>query len=104
MGYLKNTEKYKDFNHYHEMTDKHEMVDFGDGQFIANINAIPLLKALNDLGLRTRTHHVDNNGGFFSILVDTHVEFSFQQVKESHRRRYDGKSELLIQWTHVVKE
>lgn len=94
----KGTDKYKHFNHYHELTDHHELVDFGDGEFIANTAAIPLLKALNELGLKTRTHHVDDDGGFFSILINPNVEFSLQQINERDRRKYDGKSELLIQW------
>lgn len=94
------TEKYKHFNHYHELTDQHQIVDFGDGEFIANIAAIPLLKALNELGLKTRTHHVDDDGGFFSILIDKDKDmiFSLNHINETHRRKYDGETELLIQW------
>lgn len=102
MNEPKHTEKYKHFNHHHELTDEHQMVDFGDGEFIANKAAIPLLKALNDLELRTRTHHVDDNGGFFSILIDEDkdLSFSFQHVNErdSNRTKYNGMSELLIHW------
>lgn len=94
------TEKYKHFNHYHELTDQHQIVDFGDGEFIANVAAIPLLKALNELGLKTRTHHVDDDGGFFSILIDKVKDmiFSLNHINEAHRRKYDGETELLIQW------
>lgn len=92
------TDKYKHFNHYHELTDEHQIVDFGDGEFIANVAAIPLLKALNELGLRTRTHHVDDDGGFFSILLNPNVEFRLQNINETDRRKYDGMSELLVQW------
>lgn len=98
------TDQYKHFNHYHELTDQHELVDFGDGEFIANIAAIPLLKALNELGLRTRTHHVDEDGGFFSILLDSHVLFRFQHINEMDRRTYDGMKELLIEWHHPKEE
>jgi len=98
MKNLKSTDKYKHFNHYHELTDGHQMVDFGDGEFVANKAAIPLLKALNELGLRTRTHHVGDEGGFFSILFDPHMTFSMQHVNETDRRKYDGMTELLIQW------
>lgn len=95
------TEKYKHFNHYHEMTDEHEMVDFGDGEFIANKKAIPLLKALNDLGLRTRTHHVDENGGFVSILLRSGISFVVKEVNEQDRDKYDGEFELLIDWRNI---
>jgi hypothetical protein len=91
-------DKYKYCNHHHELTDEHEIVDFGDGEFVANKKAIPLLKALNDLGLRTRTHHVDENGGFFSILLDKGVEVSVREVNErdATRTKYNGIQEVLI--------
>lgn len=59
------TKRYSHFNHHHELTDDHTFVDFSDGEFIANKKAVPLLKALAELGLRTRTHYIDENGGFF---------------------------------------
>ena|SRR5690625_436781 len=98
MSRPKATDKYKHFNHHHELTDDHEFVDFGDGEFIANKTAIPLLKALADLGLRTRTHHIDEKGGFFSIIVDPRVEISVRQVNElsSTRTKYNGLTEILI--------
>ena len=98
----KNTDKYKHFNHYHELTDEHQMVDFGDGEFIANVSAIPILRALNDLGLRTRTHHVDVEGGFVSILIEPHISILVRNLNEQDRRKYDGMTELLIQW-HTKK-
>ncbi|MEK4025435.1 hypothetical protein [Sporosarcina sp. FSL W7-1283] len=97
------TEKYKHFNHYHELTKDHQIVDFGDGEFIANNDAIPLLKALSEIGLRTRTHHINHSDGhgFFSILVDPHVRFEIRQVNEADRDKYDGMTELLIQWYDI---
>lgn len=93
------TEQYTYCNHHHELTDEHEIVDFGDGEFVANKMAIPLLKALNELGLRTRTHHVDERGGFVGIIMDN-VRIEVRPVAEIHSTRvtYDGKTELLIQW------
>ena len=44
----KPTDKYKHCNHHHEIGDNHELVDFGDGEFVANKEAIPLLKALSE--------------------------------------------------------
>lgn len=95
---LKPTDKYRHFNHHHELTDEHEIVDFGDGEFVANKMAIPLLKALADLGLRTRTHHIDENGGFFSIIIDPKMGVSIRQVleRDSTRTKYDGLTEVLI--------
>lgn len=97
---LKHSEKYKHCNHHHELTEDHELVDFNDGEFVANKEAIPILKALNDLGLKTRTHHVDNNGGFVSILLNEKIRFEIRKVyeKDADRDRYNGETELLINW------
>ena len=88
-------------NRHHPLTDKHEVVDFGDGEFVANIQAIPLLKALNELGLRTRTHHIgDEEHAFISIIIDDTTDIEFRTVTEYHATRttYNGKRELLISW------
>lgn len=95
------SEKYLNCNHHHELTEEHELVNFGDGEFVANKKAIPLLKALNDLGLRTRTHHIDDTGhGFFSVLLEdrTHVEVKVVNEVDSTRTKYNGKTEILILW------
>ncbi len=93
------SDKYLFCNHHHELTDQHEIVDFGSGEFVANKIATPLLKSLNELGLKTRTHHVDKEGGFVSILLDN-VTVEIQQVHEIHANRtnYNGKYEVLIKW------
>jgi hypothetical protein len=93
------TDKYKYCNHHHELTDGHEVVNFGNGEFVANKIAIPLLKALNEIGLKTRTHHIDESGGFISILLDN-VQIEVRKVGEAHstRTEYNGKYELLINW------
>lgn len=88
-------------NHHHELSDNYEVVDFGDGEFVANKQAVPILKALNDLGLRTRTHHIDDTEhGFFSILLDKRIRFEVKEVFEfdSSRTRHNGKTELLVAW------
>lgn len=93
--------KYKYCNHHHELTNGHEIVDFGDGEFVANKKAIPLLKALNELGLRTRTHHIaDESNCFFSIILDNRVQIEIKKVLEvdSSRTKYNGETELLIMW------
>ena len=97
---LKGTKKYKFCNHHHELDDKHQMVDFGNGKFVANNEAIPLLKALNEIGLRTRTHHVDKEeNAFVSILLDN-ATLEIKTVNEgsADRTKYNDKKELLISW------
>lgn len=95
------TDKYKYCNHHHELTDEHELVDFGDGEFVANKAAIPLLKALNEAGLKTRTHHFthEDGHGFISILLDN-VRIEVKTVNEidADRTKYNGKKELLLIW------
>lgn len=94
------TEKYRFCNHHHEIGDKHELVDFGDGEFVANKRAVPLLKALNELGLRTRTHHIgDEDSAFVAILLDdVNVEIKTVNERDATRTKYNGKKELLISW------
>lgn len=94
------TDKYRQFNHHHELTEDHELVDFGDGEFIANKPAIPLLKALYEAGLRTRSHHVGNDGySWVCILLDgVDLEIRTVNEKDADRTKYNGKTELLIRW------
>lgn len=97
---MKTTDKYKHCNHHHELTKEHKIVDFGDGEFVANKEAIPLLKALNELGLRTRTHHIGNDNCFISILLGEKIEIEVKTVNEidADRDKYNGQKELLIRW------
>jgi hypothetical protein len=95
------TDEYKYCNHHHEIGDSHKLVDFGNGEFVANKDAIQLLKALNEIGLLTRTHHIEKGkGSFVSILLDDQVDVEIRTVNEIHANRteYDGKKELLIRW------
>jgi hypothetical protein len=94
------TEKYKYCNHHHEIGDNHEIVNFGDGDFVANKAAIPLLKALNEAGLKTRTHHYEGRDGFVSILLEDNVMVEIKTVyeRDADRTKYNGKKELLIMW------
>lgn len=97
---LQTSDKYRFCNHHHELTEQHEIIDLGDGPFVANKAAIPLLTALNEAGLRTRTHHHDGGENrFVSILLDN-VTLEIRKVHEVHadRTRYNGKTELLICW------
>jgi hypothetical protein len=94
------TDKYKHCNHHHELTEDYEVVNMGGCEFVANKMAVPLLKALNDAGLITRSHHHDTQGeGFISIILDN-VDIEIRTVNESDAGRtcFDGKKELLIKW------
>lgn len=93
------TEKYKFCNHHHEITKEQEMVDFGSGKFVADKIAIPLLKALNEIGLETRTHHIDKKRGFVGIMLDN-ADIEVKKIFEraSSRTKYNGQFELLIRW------
>ncbi|MDF2189300.1 hypothetical protein [Paraflavitalea sp. CAU 1676] len=95
------SDQYKYCNHHHELTEDYEIVNFGDGEFVANKAAVPLLKALNEAGLRTRSHHIEKLGeGWFTILLEENVDIEIKTVREidADRYRYDGKVELLIRW------
>lgn len=94
---MKATNKYKYCNHHHKLTDEYELVDFGDGEFVANKKAIPLLKSLNELGIKTRTHHIKDGIKWFSILLDN-IDIEIKTVNEidADRTKYNGKKELLI--------
>jgi len=94
------TKKYKFCNHHHKIDKNHTVVDFSDGKFVANNEAIPLLKALSEVGLRTRTHHIDKKeDAFISILLDN-AEIEIKKVfeRDAKRTKYNGKTELLIRW------
>lgn len=91
------SEKYIHMNHHHELTENHTIVDFGTGEFVANNDAIPLLKALNELGIKTRSHHIDGKDGWFSILLDN-VSYKEHVVHEVHsdRTEYNNRKEVMI--------
>jgi hypothetical protein len=86
-------------NHHHPIKDDEEFVDFGTGRFVADKPMIPLLKALNELGLRTRTHNYgDTTHAFFSIILDddTEVEIKTVNERDANRDTFNGERELLI--------
>lgn len=97
----KPTDKYRYCNHHHELDDEHELVDFGNGEFVANKQAIPLLKALNEIGLKTRSHHIaDEPFAWVCILMDNITDIHIKDVYEADadRTKYNGKKEVLIEW------
>lgn len=88
-------------NHFHELTDQHEIVKLAGEEFVANKQAIDLLVALNKVGLITRTHHIDHRqSAFVSILLTEGVTFEIRKVNEgaATRTKYNGMTELLISW------
>ncbi len=102
MSEVQSTDKYKYCNHHHELTENHELVTIGSATFVANREAIPLLQALNDLGLTTRTHHVSKTGEcFISVLLSPGVSVEIREVneKDSTRTEFNGQRELLIAWS-----
>lgn len=95
------TNKYQYCNHHHEIDENYELIDLGDGEFVANKDAIPLLKALNEAGLKTRTHHyvkgVDH--AFVGIMMDNvEIRISTVNERDANRTTYNGRQELLISW------
>ena len=98
---LKSSKDYRACNHHHEPTDRHRVVTIGGKHFVANVEAIPLLEALNGLGLETRTHHIADGceNAFVSIMLDD-VSIEVRKVNEvsAGRTAFNGRHELLIQW------
>lgn len=98
----KPTDKHKHMNHYHELTDEQEIVDFGTGKFIADKKRMPLLKALNEAGLITRSHCYGHETGhsFVGILMSEDVSISIHDAKETHSGRTfpEGMKEITIHW------
>ena len=94
--------KHRHCNHHHELTPEQKVVDFGTGKFVADKARIPLLKALNECGLKTRTHCYGHKTGhsFVAILLDDDVQIEVRKVNEnvSGRRFPEGAKELLISW------
>ena len=96
------SDRFKKFNHHHELVEGQQVCDVGTGMFIADKQRIPLLKALNECGLETRTHCYGHETGysFVSIILNDDVQFEIKKVQELHagRTKYNDKTELLISW------
>ena len=97
---MKKTNKYKYCNHHHELAKNQEIVDFGTGKFVADKPMIPLLKALNDIGLITRTHKHSGSGIHFIGIILDNVGIEVNQVfeRDADRTKFNGKTQLLIRW------
>lgn len=94
--------KYTDCNHHHELTTDHKIITIGGSDVVANVAAIPLLKALNSVGLQTRTHHITNSSehAFVSIMLDN-ASIEVRPVHEgaSTRTEFNNRYELLLHWS-----
>ena len=97
---MKGTDKYKYCNHHHEITKNQETIDLGTGKFVADKQMIPLLKALNEIGLITRTHNYSDSGiHFIGILLDNvGIEVNKAFERSAGRTKFNGKTQLLIRW------
>ena len=90
---MEETDKYKKFNHHHEIDREfQEIVDFGTGEFIADNHMIPLLESLNRNGLTTTKHNYDAKTGY------SFVGISLNRIETIETRLYEGGNELLITW------
>lgn len=94
------TDKYKHFNHHHEITDDQEFIEIGGQKIIADKKMVSLLKALNDLGLETRTHNYNKEECWVSIVFDNRTQVNIRKIQESNatRTRFNGKTEVLLSW------
>ena len=92
----------KDNNHWHEVKSNQSKVNFSNCAFIADNERIPLLKALNESGLITRTHCYGHETGysFLSILMRNDLRVEIRPAQENVADRgFDGKEqEILISW------
>lgn len=96
------TDKFRYCNHHHEITKDQKLVTIGGNKFVADKKMIPLLKALNEIGLTTRTHSYDEKEhyAFISIILDRATDLTIKRVYEhaADRTKFNGETELLISW------
>lgn len=89
-------------NHHHAINDDQEFVDLGTGRFVADKPLLPLLRALNDAGLVTRSHCCGHGSGhaFVGIMLADGMSIEIRDVHEpaADRDTFRGGRELLIQW------
>jgi hypothetical protein len=100
----KATDKYKHMNHHHELTGEQEIIDLGTGKFVADKPMIPLLKALNDIGIRTRSHNYDSETGqhFVAICLDEGMNVNITSGHENHSTRDNMcDNQVVIGWKEM---
>jgi hypothetical protein len=92
-------------NHHHVISDDQEMVDLGRGAFVADKEMLPLLRALNDAGIATRTHCCGHGSGhsFLGIIIADGMHVDIRKVHETDAARdtFRGETELLISWSRT---
>lgn len=93
---------YTHVNHHHPLTEDHTVINLDGEDIVANTPAVELLLALNNSGLKTRSHHVEKDYGWVTILMDNIVSLDIRDIyeKDTPRTKYNGKRELLISWTN----
>lgn len=96
----KPSKEHKHQNHHHELTSEQTVVDFGTGEFVADNQRLPLLKALNECGLITRTHCYGHETGcsFVSILMKNDLRFEVKKMGTDDGGREINETELLLMW------
>ena len=99
------TKKFRKYNHHHKITKDQKLVDFGNGKFVADKKRISLLKVLNECGLVTRTHCYGHKTGysFLGIMFENDMTIKVRKIyeRDSTRTKFNGKTELLIDWKRI---
>lgn len=99
------SKKFKQYNHHHKLTKDHKLVNFSNSKFVADKKRIPLLKALNQCGLVTRTHCYGHETGysFVGIMFENDMSIEIKNIfeRDSLRTKFNGKTELLISWKRI---
>ena len=59
-----------------------------------------MLKALNEIGLKTRSHHIDDKEYAWVCILLDNVDLEVTNVfeRDPDRIKYNGKKELRITW------
>ncbi len=96
------SKEFKKYNHHHQITKDQKLVNFSNNKFVADKKRIPLLKALNECGLVTRTHCYGHKTGysFIGIMFENDMRIEIRKIfeKDAKRTKFNGKTELLINW------
>ncbi|MCK5236914.1 MAG: hypothetical protein KAR06_08010 [Deltaproteobacteria bacterium] len=101
------TDKYKHMNHHHKLTPEQEIVDLGTGPFVADKPMLPLLRALNAIGLRTRSHNYNDETGehFICLCLDKGLTVEIKNGVERKSTREDMcTNQIVIGWKEADNE
>jgi len=105
---INQTKKYRRFNHHHEIRPDQAFIKIDGQQFIADKKMIPLLRALNAAGLKTRSHCAGHKDiySFLCLILDPETSIEIRPVSEikSTRRFPAGTQELCIQWKRSARK